>query len=402
MRHEGNPHAAATVIAVACDEDTMNAIRELLAADAVLPNNSVDFGEGLDLALRSLPDVVIVGMEKDPAQAVSFAREVKKENPKTTLVALAAHKDAGRILAATRAGFADYIVLPDDRDQLRHTVQQAAFRPESAAGKGMVVAVIGAKGGVGTTFLATHLAAELAAIHRVICIDLDFHMGDVAPAMDIAPRDTLADLLPRAAQADERMVSGTVVVHPSKVHFLCQPDAIDKSPEPTPDDMYNLLNAAAQGYQYVILDLGDAISEAEAVGVNAADHVLLVTTPDVVAVRDAHRLIKGLGSLGVDRKRISIIINRMPKQPYLSRDTIESNLGSKVVGVLPDDAKRVEHAVNEGKLVRDLYPKTEIVVEIARLVGILSDEPEDLRAAEEDEKKGGLGRILGLFGRPKK
>jgi pilus assembly protein CpaE len=402
LRHEGNPHAAATVIAVACDEDTMNALRELLAADAVLPNNSVDFGEGLDLTMRSLPDVVIVGMEKDPAQAVIFAREAKKDHPRVTLVALAAHRDAQRILAATRAGFADYIVLPDDREQLRVTVQRAAYRPEAASGKGMVVAVLGAKGGVGCTFLATHLAAELAAIHRVICIDLDFDMGDVGPMMDIAPKDTIAELLPRIAQADERMISGSVVVHPSKVHFLCQPDPLDRRPTPSTDDMYNLLNAAAQGYQYVILDLGDNIGEAGAVGVNAADHVLLVTTPDVVAVRDAHRLMRSLGTLGVDRKRINIVINRMPARPFLTRDTIESNLAAKVVGVLPDSPQLVETAINEGKLVRDIKAKSDIVIEIARLVGVLSDDPDDLRSAADDERKAGIGRLLGMFGRTKK
>ncbi len=400
MRHESNPHSAATVIIVSVSEEMQESVREALSADAVLPNNAVDFGEGLDLALRSMPDVVLVGMDDDPAQAIEFARLVRKENSRVALIAVAQARDAARIVAATRAGYSDFIVLPDEREELRSAVQKSAFRAEDSEGKGMVVAVIGAKGGVGCTLLTTHLAAELAAIHRVLCIDLDRVMGDVAPSMDIIPRDTIADLFPRASQVDERMISGTVVVHPSKVHFLCQPDDIDVIGDVSSDDMYSILNAAAQGYQYVLLDVGDSVSESEVVAVNAADQVLLVCTPDVVCVRDAHRLVKALVQAGVERKRVSLVLNRVPKQPFLSRDTIESNLGLRVVGMIPEDPRRVDHAVNEGKLIRDLYPKSEIVTEIARLVGVLSDDPDELAKVSGDDDAGGF--FSKMFGKKSK
>lgn len=395
MRHEGNPHSSATVIIVNVDEQVMEIIRDTLSAEAVLPNSAVDFGEGVDLALRSLPDVVLVGLDQDLGQAVEFARLVKKENPRITLIGLAGARDADRILSAMRAGYAEFIVLPDDAEQLRISVQTAAFRPEDSEGKGLVVAVVGAKGGVGCTLIATHLSAELAAIHRVLCIDSDFSMGDVAPAMDIVPKDTLADLIPRASQVDERMLTGTVFVHPSKVHFLCQPDDIDKIGEVSGDDMYNIINAAAQGYQYIILDVGSHISEAEAVALNVADQVLLVTTPDVVAVRDAHRKIKALVAMGVEKKRISVILNRVQKQPYLTRETIESNLQVRVVGSISEDARRVDHALNEGKLIREVHPRAEIVTELARLVGLLSEDPEDLVAPDSDDGGGLFGRLFG-------
>ena len=386
MRHEGNPHNSATVIIVDVDDEMMDLIRDALAADAIIPNNASDFGEGLDLALRSLPDVVLVGVDKDPGQAVQFARQLKSEKARCELIALSRSRDADRILSAVRAGFKEYIALPDETEQLRAAVQLAAFRPEESEGKGLVVAVMGAKGGVGTTVLSTHLAAELAGIHRVLCIDGDFGMGDIAPAMDIIPKDTLADLLPRAQSVDERMLTGTVFVHPSKVHFLCQPDEVDRIGAVSGDDMYQIINAAAHGYQYVILDLGNRIDEARATTLNLADQVLLVTTPDVVAVRDAHRMIKAMIGGGVERKRISVVLNRVPKQPYLTRETIEKNLGVKIVGQIQEDSRRVDHAVNEGKLIRDVYPKADIVIELARLVGLLSEDPEELQPISETEE----------------
>lgn len=396
MRHEGNPHSSATVNIVSIDDETMEIIRDTLSADAVLPPNPVDFGEGVEITLRSMPDVVLVGLDADVGQAIEFARLIRRENQRVALIAVSASRDADKILAATRAGYADFIVLPADADQLRVAVQKAAVRDEEE-GKGLVVAVVGAKGGVGSTLIATHLSAELAAIHRVLCIDADFGMGDVAPAMDIVPKDTIIDLLPRAANVDERMLSGTVFVHQSKVHFLCQPDDIDRADNASGDDMYNIINAAALGYQFVILDIGSRIDAPRSVALQVADQVLLVTTPDVVAVRDAHRMVKAMIQLGVERKRISVILNRVPKQPFLTRDTIETNLDLRIVGSISEDARRVDHALNEGKLIRELYPKADVVTELARLVGLLSDDPEDLAAVDVDE--GNKGFLSSLFRR---
>lgn len=395
MRTEGSPHTAASVVFVSLDGDVEGMVREALAAEAVLPNSSVDFGEGIDIVLRSLPDVVLVGMDEDPGQAVEFARILTKEKTKSTLIAVSGTRDADVILSAMRAGFAEYVVLPDDMDQLRYTVHGAAFKRQDDEGKGLVVSVLGAKGGVGTTLVATHLSAELAGIHRVLCMDMVFGKGDIAPAMDIVAKDTIADLLPRASTVDERMINGTVFVHPSKVHFLCQPDDIDLIEAVDADAIYNIVGAASQGYQYVIMDNGSVLDDATLASLALADQILVVATPDVVAVRDAHRMLKALTAAGIERQRVHVVLNKVPKQPYLTQDTIESNLGVRIVGAVQEDARRVSHAVNEGKLLRDLHPRAEIVTEIGRLVGLLSEDPDDLApVAETTEKKGLLSRFF--------
>ncbi len=392
MRTEGLPHAAANVVIVEVDADTMGVIRETLAAEAVLPNASVGFEEAVDVVLRTYPEVVIVGFDTKPEAAVELARTFAKERLRCVLIAVGSKHNANHILTAMRAGFTEYVVLPQDAEQMRAAVHSSAFDDSDDEGKGLVIAVTGAKGGVGTTFLATHLAAELATIHRVLCVDFDFTMGDIAPQMDIVPKDTIADLLPRAEQVDERMLTGSVFVHPSKVHFLCQPNDIDQVGEVIGDDIFNILHAAASGYQYVIVDCGSRLDEAASTTLNVADQVFLLTTPDVVAVRDAHRKLNSLNAAGVERKRINLVLNKVPKQPYLSKETIETNLNIRVAASVTEDSKRVDHIINEGKLLRDLHPRAEIVTDVARLVGLLSDDPEDFNgnAAEEDDAPKGL------------
>lgn len=397
MRTDGMPHAAATVVLVAVEGDTLGLIRETLAAEAVLPNSSVDFGEGIEVVARTIPDVILVGVDQDPDQAVEFARIMTKEAPQSTLVAISGKRDADLILREIRAGFREFIVLPDEAEQLRSAVHGAVFRASEDGEKGIVVALLGAKGGVGTTMLTTHLAVELSSIHRVLCIDGDFGTGDMAAMIDATPKDTLADILPRAEKVDERMLSSSVHVHASKVHYLCQPEDLDRIGELNPDEYYNVLIAAAKAYQYVLIDCGSAMSVGAQAALNIADQVVVIATPDVIAVRDAHRKIKSLSTLGVEKKRVGIVINQMPKQPYLSREAIENNLQVRILGTVAEDAKTAQQSINEGRLMRDVARRSPAALDIAKLVGVLAEDPDEVDATPQVQASGGL--LARLFGR---
>lgn len=394
MRAQGSPHSTASVGLVAIDDELLAHVRAALSAEALLPSSAVMFDDAVDHLLRTAPNVALVGIDGNADAAVRFAREMQAQSKDITLIAIARSRDADTILTAMRAGFEEFVVLPEDAEPLRQGVMRAAMRQAGETGSGMVVTVIGAKGGVGTTLIAAHLASELAAIHRVLCIDLDFATGDLAPMMDVTPKETLAELLPRAADVDERMLSGHTVVHGSKVHLLCQPDDLDRIEVANPDDVFSVINAAAEGYQYVIIDAGSHVNESNEVALRVADHVLLVTTPDVVSVRDAYRKQRSLLQHNVERGHIHLVVNKMPKQPYLTAEKIEANLGARVVGIIPEDSRRVDQAVNEGKLLRELHPRAEVVLAIGRLVGLLSDEPSESASSAKADKKGG-----GLFSR---
>jgi pilus assembly protein CpaE len=390
VRTEGIRNTAANVIIVGLEDDDMGKVREALAADAILPSQSLGWDDAVDNILSSYPDVLLVGFDKDPDRAESLSRDLAKERMIVPLVAMSRTRDPHLILRAMRAGFSEFVVLPEDTDQLRSTVKAAAFAVEDGDAKGAIIAITGAKGGVGTSFLAAHLAAELAVIHRVLVLDLDFTMGDLAPMMDLVPKDTIGDVLGRIDQIDERSLTGSAIVHPSKVHYICQPNDIDSVGELRGDDIFAVLSAAAGAYQYVIVDCGSRLDEATTTAFNVADQVFVIATPDVVCVRDCHRKLKALAALGVDKARMMVVMNKVPKQPYLTREAIESNLEITIMANISEDSRRVDHAINEGKLIRDLYPKSEIAVEISKVVGLLSDDgsgPSDPTDLSEQAQK---------------
>ena len=399
MRNIGKSSGAASVVLVGLDGDQMGTVRETLAAEAVLPNSSVPFGDALPVIERTRPDVVIVGYMRSIDASLALAEELTRTSPNVVLVALSESREADQILAAMRAGYKEFVVLPDDATRLRQVVHEAAFAPDDDEEKGRVIAIAGAKGGVGNTTIAIHLAAELAAIHRVILIDLDFGMGDVAPMMDITARDSIADLLARADRLDERMLNGSVAVHRTKVNVLTTPDDMESIGIVHADDVFNIINVAAKAYQWVIIDCGTYYDEGVSMALNVADTVALLTTPDVTSVRDAFRRIRNLQVLGVDKERIALVVNRWHKDAYVSNKDISANLGIPIAATIADDPRHVEQAVNEGKIVREVNRRCDAARDIANLVAVLTEDPEDLGEMESEQRESSGGWLSSLFSR---
>jgi len=129
---------------------------------------------------------------------------------------------------------------------------------------------------------------------------------------------------------------------------------------------------------------------------------VLVTTPDVTSVRDAFRRMRSLSTMGIEKERVRLVVNRYHKAAYVSRKDIAQNLGIPVAATIADDPRHVEQAVNEGKIVREVNRKSDAARDIANLVAILTEDPNE---GVEGESSGtgagesGSGWLSGLFGR---
>ena len=389
MRNVGKGRTAASVVLVGLDNEDLGLIREVLAAEAVLPNASVSFGDAISNVKRAKPDVVIIGFNQAKDAALALGSALLKEVPGLVMVAMSRKSDANDILAAMRVGYKEYVVLPEDAGRLRQAVKGAAYETSDTDDeKGLVIAMVGAKGGVGTTLLCTHLASELAAIHRVICIDLDFGVGDVASMMDVQPKDSITDLLARIDKLDERLLTSTVAVHRSKVHVLAQPSELERIDDIRSDDVYAIINTAAKAYQYVLLDLGVRWDEPTVMALSVADIVVVITTPDIIGVRDAYRRLKLFEVNTIDKERLRLVINRYSKTAYVKLDDIEQNLSMKITATIANDPDTVDAAINEGKLIRVVNKKSDAARDISSLVALLTEGGEGAAPAEPDEPKG--------------
>lgn len=202
------------------------------------------------------------------------------------------------------------------------------------------IAVVSPKGGVGKTtctFLVGNLLAEALNL-RVVAVDANRDFGTLA---SLAPDDarvdrTLADLLPHLDHIDSVSdVLAYVSQLPSGLHVLAAPEQAEVMAAMTPETYGDLLDLLGRFYEVVLLDLGTGIIDPLAqFGIRRADQALLVTTPEYVTadkVLGALRYLNaeagwdsGDAEESLNRKRLTVVLNRAPSERSGDRQVIES------------------------------------------------------------------------------
>ncbi len=382
MRNRRLTRGAASVVVIGVDNHGMGLIRECLGTEAVLPTHATPYEDALAVVRKTRPTVVVMGFDEDFEEAVQLGGVLAEEASGLHMVAISERTDPERIRAAMRAGYREYVVLPEDSELLRRAVHESSQGDRPDQDQGMVVALVGSKGGCGTSFLTVNLAAEMSVIERVVTIDFDFSMGDIAAYLDLQPNKSIHDLMRQIDRIDERMLAGSVVVHPSKVHVLPQPTELVDFDELRGEDIMVVLSAAADAYQYVMVACGTRIDEATLTATSVADVVLLVTTPDVVAVRNAWRRLQLLDRLGIDRSTVRLVVNKSGRSNELRDADIETNLGVPIAAAIADDLPSCQRAVNKGQLLREVAGRSPTYRDLVAAVELITDGAEKVEPAQ--------------------
>ena len=367
----------------------------------------VDETEEVTRALRRHDiDVVVLHDALGAVPVLDLARDLAQAFPETGLVLIAGDDSPELLRAAMQAGLRDVVSLPLSLEQLEASVRAAAqwsrtlrervAGEESAAGAlgGRLIAVAGAKGGVGTTTVSLQLA--LAAVRampgRPVCVvDFDLQKGDLRAFLDLPHRRSAVDLVEVAAEISVRHLQETLYTHNEGFRVLLAPEEGERAEEIDSGVARSVLNAVKARHALTVVDLGAQVSEAGAIGAEIANGVVIVTTPDVVSLRGVRRLRDLWRRLEVrDDEDVRVVLNRASRkleiQPDLARKVVGTTLAQTTI---PDDFGAFETAVNTGSPVR---------VEDGKMRGAfdaLAAELGVLPGAEENEGgEGGEGRGL--------
>jgi len=303
--------------------------------------------------------------------ALGDLRIAKEACPKAEIVVLAAAtatpEDVRRLF---RAGVRDVLAAPVGEDQLTSAVGEAIGPTQNGRGNGLVIAVVKAAGGVGATTVAVNLAGHFAnpprskrddrlGAKRVALLDFDLQFGDVALALDLAPRKTIAEILRAPKRLDAHFLDGVLECHRSGVRVLAAPPAIAPLDALDGDLASTIVDVAASSHDFVIVELPMAWSDWTGALMRRADHLLLVSSAAVRGVAGARRVLDAASELNVSSSRWSLVFNRL-HSVLDSNDIVDQArraLGRPVLGSLGEDAA-VAAAGDRGRVIWEASPNT--------------------------------------------
>ncbi len=253
-----------------------------------------------------------------------------------------------------------------------------------------VFALVGATGGVGTTSLATQLAHEFAvsissgsasrshpADPKVCLIDLDFESGACAHHLDLLPSLTLEDLSGSPEQIDTAFTQALVSTHESGVALLATPNSIGANARVNPKTVMAMLDAAAELFDVVIIDLPRYMQPWTMSVMRAVDVLGLtceLTIPSLHAARERLANIKMTSNGSINAH---VILNKFERRSFkntLRLNDAETALGQSVLSTLCLDPDTTREALNCGEPAGAIRPEARYVKDVRKLAQLLRQE----------------------------
>ncbi len=222
---------------------------------------------------------------------------------------------------------------------------------------GEVIVITSGKGGVGKTTTTANIGTGLAlAGHKVVLIDTDIGLRNLDVVMGLENRIVydLVDVVEGFCRVKQALIKDKRY---EGLYLLPAAQTRDKSAV-TPQQMMKLCGELKDEYDYIIVDCPAGIEQGFKNAIAGADKAIVITTPEVSAVRDADRIV---GLLEANELRNpKLLINRMridmvKRGDMMSIDDIIDILAIGLIGVVPDDEKivistnRGEPAINDEK-----------------------------------------------------
>ncbi|MFI1155833.1 CpaE family protein [Streptomyces sioyaensis] len=334
-------------------------------------------------AVEALPEVVVVHERIGPAPALELIREVALRFPAVGVVLITADAGPALFSAAMDAGARGVVGLPLGYEELAARVQAAAQwaagvrvhlggGPEATPGPaGTLVTVTGAKGGVGTTVTAVQLAlAARAAGRSVALVDLDLQSGDVASYLDVQFRRSVVDLA-GIQDISVRVLQDAVHDHHTGLGLLLAPEEGERGEEVDDRAARQILGALRSRYEVVLVDCGSQMQSANAAAVELAETALLVTTPDVVAVRAAKRQVRLWDRLQIRKAEdTTTVVNRLTRNTEIQPPLVAKATGTQVARThVPAAFKELQPCVDAGRM-QDLDDRSTV----KQALGVLAAE----------------------------
>jgi len=242
---------------------------------------------------------------------------------------------------------------------------------------GKTAVIFSTKGGVGKTFVALNLAVQLVLKKKkVLLLDFDLQAGqDLARTIGVKATRSIVDLcLDDEAMEDPRAIANHVLKHASGVDFLPCVAQIDETTKIDQDKIRHFLKNCTKFYDYVVVDGGKVFNETLITVLDQSNLILLVATPDVLAVYQARACLNVLSALHFPSQIVKLVLNRSQSRGGVAWQEVRAVLPCDIFAQIASDGKAVGLALNKGVPCITDSPDSPVVEGFQQLVSNLLKE----------------------------
>ncbi|OYY89751.1 MAG: pilus assembly protein CpaE [Sphingomonas sp. 28-66-16] len=413
----GRPGTREPFVAFVCDETTAEALRPIAVELGWAPEK-VNKG-GLRNAVQSLsvsasPHILFVDLSEsgDPLNDINALAEVCE--PGTVVIAAGQVNDVRLYRDLVASGIQDYLLKPLNSEMLRDAfataqamlnapkvVDTSMERPHCSA------AVIGTRGGVGASTIATSLAWLISekAGRTTALLDLDVHFGTGALALDLEPGRGLTDAIENPSRIDGLFIERAMVKSSEKLSILSAEAPINSPVISDGSAFYQLQEEMRAAFECTITDLPRAMLVNHPHLISDVQLAVVVTELTLAAARDSIRILSWLKS-NAPQTQVFVVANKVHANAPLeiSRKDFEGSIERKIDFTIGFDQKTAAQAAKLGKPLAEVGKGVKAINPLADLAtrllatadGAAIEAPS--KAGKAAKQAGASGSLMGKFG----
>jgi pilus assembly protein CpaE len=262
-----------------------------------------------------------------------------------------------------RRGISDYQISPLSPVDVVRAISDLFSAPDSDP-VGRVIAVVGAKGGVGASTVAHNVAFAIArelALDTVIA-DLDLPFGTAGLDFNQDPPQGVADAVFAPERVDSAFIDRLLSKCTDHLSLLAAPATLDREYDFGSDTFEPVFDAMRTSVPYIVLDIPHLWTGWAKHALIGADEVLLVTVPDLANLRNAKNLFDFVRGARPNDRPPSYVLNQvgMPKRPEVRGADFAKALEADPIAAIPFDPQIFGTAANNGQMVAEVSPKHKI------------------------------------------
>jgi pilus assembly protein CpaE len=352
-----------------CEEQSTAQIIQAMGTDRRMSKAHVDVHLGGIHAATQVyhqqqtPEVLLVETSKSRDEVMAELGALAQVCEPTTKVIVIGHvNDVILYRDLIKAGVAEYMVAPVRELQLIEVISGFFEDPESEP-LGRVIAVIGAKGGVGSStiahnigwYISNHLSAD------TVIADLDIAHGTAGLNFNSEGVQGIAEALSATDRIDQVLIDRLLTKCSDKLSLLLAPGTIDRDIKVEKDALETVLNVVRKSMPYVIADVPNIWAPWSKQTLLHADEIVIVATPELASLRNTKNLIDLLKSARANDKEPDLILNQvdMPKRPEVPVAEFAKAVGLQPTAVIKHDAHLFGTANSNGQMVFEVSAKSD-------------------------------------------
>lgn len=381
-RNQNDGEEKIRILIVDDNVDTRENVGRLLyfEKDMEVIGQAVNGRQGIEMAIKHKPHIVLMDINMPDVDGITATREMAVVAPFSQVIIMSVQAEQHYMRQAMAAGARDFQPKPFTADELVSCIHrvykiglpvyrqleaaqqsqiQIAAQPQTEIKQGTggapVIVVYSPKGGIGTSTIAANLAVALQQEQgETVLMDADLQFGDILVHLNTKATRTVSDLI-QNSELDAELVPEITLAHNSGLKLLLAPPQPELADSITPQMVAEVIKSLKKHFKIVVVDTSTQLTDKTLAVLDNADYILVVTTPELPAIKSAKLFLELTNQLEFSSKQVGVLINRATLPGGILPDKIEKALKLKQAYRIPYDPK-IHLAINKGIAITQQEP----------------------------------------------